>query len=530
MWSLYELACLCCGSLDHYGANPYSCIYWQKAAGILRKRVSDTMDHIDDIVAGIQDFNFARQEIDRGMRTGKLLPIYPPKNLQDEEYFSAHYHYDPYFRPENAIQWANAKPSIFPEFPFTLTAIQELPDIFSLNRDNSLWFRECLEQDLWSWSELRNLCCGVGARYELGTVDSLHSYNEFLFYADEAIRRAVFIGELKLFGEQRNFYQDESDDACDHGCLDSLLHRTDPSWLWSRSFEPSVAITWASARFRDFPFTQIDCLNLTRASYQENEPISSFSNEPAKKLISREDLTPSHDCWHRYGKLIHLPLKEVIWLSLGIRPDWESLLVNTQDVIQQFSEENPNAVILTEEIPEIDLEINQKNMLSMRLDYRERLNVALNHADESNWKYDDMPRGQFTESNRVRLHEFCAWLIQHDFEVHERFRAIWGTKEVLVKGPIDEISEPLTSASRWKKRAKEIGEQYLQDYGIQGNTSDNSRDPTLEEISKQIAKQLKQEGFLSNRKKPISSDTVLRDALSGTWYQEMVDKGLTRQR
>lgn len=440
------------------------------------------------------------------------------------------------------------------------------------------------ERPVWHWLELRNLCCGLEMNDEPWRLKGVNeTQHQLLFHADEAICRAIFAGQLKPWQVEMQSINNVRDllhsDSIQNVVLNDyalsereeitlelfhaeslvkqltvckaeyrginmqihfaltqspevMIHKANIEDIWRINllFDSHVAVQWASTRFAEFPFRQEDCPKLSTEEIQKRIAICKptayhFSDRDELKQVKLEEQGTSRilmleqdleSDWESYKKYKHVPLKEAVLLSIGIAPDWDKL----------YHQMMTGPRWIDTDIYHIHTVLSQRiqNLLSNRLP------IALNHADEFNWKYDDVPRGQFTELHHVRLHAFCDWLIQHDFEVHERFRAIWSKEGVLLKRPIDEISELLTSASRWKKRAKEIGEQYLQDYGIQGNTSDNSRDLTLEEISKQIAKQLKQEGFLSNRKKPISSDTVLRDALSGTWYQEMVDKGLTRQR
>lgn len=127
LWSLYELACLCCGHLDHHGADPYSYIDWQQATGLRPENSKDQRldkDRKDiEIFLESEEMRFAFKAIERAIGNEKLIAVYPPKNLEDNSIFGFYYQH-PYIKPKEAIQWAKQQ-SYFPQFPFQRSDLKQ---------------------------------------------------------------------------------------------------------------------------------------------------------------------------------------------------------------------------------------------------------------------------------------------------------------------------------------------------------------------------------------------------------------------
>jgi hypothetical protein len=83
-----------------------------------------------------------------------------------------------------------------------------------------------------------------------------------------------------------------------------------------------------------------------------------------------------------------------------------------------------------------------------------------------------------------------------------------------------------SSTKDWKSKAQEIGEQYLDDYGLPSNLQDR----TLDEISGYVLKQLISLGYKNGKGGMLTSSTVKRESLQGDWYQHMIAKGKTLQK
>ncbi len=336
LWSLYEFSYLCCGYLDERGVDPYSYVYWQQAAGVRPKSYEDQklVRDIKDIkTVDKKEFDFAYKAIQRGIQEKELSPVFPPNDLINDEWDGVAYYREPYFRPTEAIRWVESRLAWFPQFPFRRHNLEEAlnhhlsPIELSLNATNpnqtlSMKRHWLEERSLWNWLELRNLCCGLSGDQSIKEIHPL--FHASLYHADEAIRRAVFIGQLRPFEGKLQSLEEvsplshtkyyDSDDTNQSfrefvGMLSTPeveIHRSDFRAIWALNlvFELEVAIDWASARFIEFPFNKKDyfvlSLNEEKKVIGYNSPMlyscGEITDHPIR-AITLKDLEPD---WSRH--------------------------------------------------------------------------------------------------------------------------------------------------------------------------------------------------------------------------------------
>ena len=82
-------------------------------------------------------------------------------------------------------------------------------------------------------------------------------------------------------------------------------------------------------------------------------------------------------------------------------------------------------------------------------------------------------------------------------------------------------SKPNDNLKEWKAKAKEVGEKYLDEYGLKGSGVDK----TLKEICNYVAKELDNLGYTNLRGSLLIGDTIRSECLGGEWYQAMIAKG-----
>lgn len=158
--------------------------------------------------------------------------------------------------------------------------------------------------------------------------------------------------------------------------------------------------------------------------------------------------------------------------------------------------------------------------------YRLYLEDAHDWASGSGWVIEYLAEADIQEDDFVDLKKFARWACQ-DVEwngIPAEFKAIAKVTGVaLIEGTSNpakhtKLADNLTV---WKSKAKEVGEKYLDDYGIKGSGVDK----TLGDICNYVAKELGNLGYTNSRGNPLIGETIRSECLGGEWYQAMIIKG-----
>jgi hypothetical protein len=170
--------------------------------------------------------------------------------------------------------------------------------------------------------------------------------------------------------------------------------------------------------------------------------------------------------------------------------------------------------------------VNDADLKQKQKDYIRRMGVIEQYRTKS---YDFMANdGEWGDcfwanNQKVYVNRFLLWLKNDDrgWDLPKELQAyIEKLNMPNQEHGVQELGDNDSSKS-WKSKAKEVGEKYLDDYGLAGSGTDK----TLGDICKFVAKELNELGYKNFKGKPLIPETVRSECLGGVWYQEMVSKG-----
>jgi hypothetical protein len=367
-----------------------------------------------------------------------------------------------------------------------------------------------LRKDLWSLHEFINLCCG-----SLDGTRPISPWSKKRF--EEYKKRSKSQGTLAVWMpfDQSDLENEAKEPAkvvkeiiqrgirAKELTVISLQDANIGSKLYGTAdyFVPRIAIEWAESKLSllpEFPLRINDLDNL--------QPIT---------IPHRKGITPELEKWAHHDLWSHNELRD---LCCGLEPDPYRRTYLSERIIETRKQHPPRDVEVLEKLNQstdsvLLRTLDQADESIRRAVIADLLEPCMNNDD---WKNQAYPQHLFFKPAVA-----TKW-------ASTRFKAFPFGEEDYPSAQSNDSINQIKAADAWKKRAQEIGEEYLENYGIKSGCQDR----TLKEVSEYVAKQLKEEGLLrsTKTKKLISVNTIRRDALSckpDHWYKQMIEKGLT---
>ena len=142
------------------------------------------------------------------------------------------------------------------------------------------------------------------------------------------------------------------------------------------------------------------------------------------------------------------------------------------------------------------------------------------NLSDSGWSNYFSADGNGTQVIKKR---FLLWLKKEDmqWELPPELQAYIEKLDKPKEEKPTKPSKPNDNLKEWKAKAKEVGEKYLDEYGLKGSGVDK----TLKEICNYVAKELDNLGYTNLRGSLLIGDTIRSECLGGEWYQAMIAKG-----
>ena len=213
--------------------------------------------------------------------------------------------------------------------------------------------------------------------------------------------------------------------------------------------------------------------------------------------------------WNYWLKLNKLSNEEMIFLTLGLNP------VNID--IDNFMGER---YILDKEnlLGKSNLEYDKR--MRFLKESRFRPFTFFENLSDGGWSNYFSADGNGTQVIKKR---FLLWLKKEDmqWELPPELQAYIEKLDKPKEEKPTKPSKPNDNLKEWKAKAKEVGEKYLDEYGLKGSGVDK----TLKEICNYVAKELDNLGYTNLRGSLLIGDTIRSECLGGEWYQAMIAKG-----